>query len=278
MKKENFSDEEVKNADYELERLNESVIKNTLITSDHIYLDLALIKDLEIGTVMAMASQRDDAFCANVYKKIQDGLPAYNKRVYSDITGYIDLPFSREEINDYMYDPKNSDRIFLCSPSTAFIKEFGKNLVVNINHSFVADKRNIPIRVHINTHPLTLSAEFGKTLTGFIAMTFDVHATYFSQDPIAISYNRYQKFDEFYFYHFSQFSLHPKIHEKLGSFQMFDKYVYALASLGPVMGKLPSNPKYKEKYVTESFLKIESGFLAIFKQFKLIKPEMCAPV
>lgn len=270
--------EEIDLAEKKMQTINERLIKDELIDSDHIYLDLALIKDLEIGAVMAMASEKSEECARETYGIILEGMPKYKKRAYADIKGYIPkIPFTREEIDDYLDNPLKSDRIFACAPATSFIKELGKQILINANHSQVLEKSDVPIRIHVNTHPLTLSEEFGKSLMAFVAGTFHVECTYFSQDPIAIPYEQYQTYDEFYFYYFSQFSLHPKIHESLGSFDMVEKYVFALRSLGPRKTRLPPDPRKREKYLNESFMRIESGFIPIFKKFKLINPELCSP-
>ena len=161
--------------------LNSQIVENEFYTPDHYYLDLSLFKDFRYGAAVVLCMRRPRAEGAQLLARLQAGIPAYQLRSYEHLTPYIPgLPFTEADIDACLMDPEMSDQILMVSPVTTAIDTLSAHLIINANHSAVAENfKKIPvgegkyvrkfdhITFHINTYPLQLSKPAKEFLGAF---------------------------------------------------------------------------------------------------------------
>ena len=124
----------------ELDRLNQEMIVSDLITPDRLYVDLALIKDFNIGALLSFRDERKDTW-KTLYQSIITALPEYQIRKFDDLAHYFpEFGLSNQTLRARIYDPEWAGHILHNAPITPFINTLRSQILVNVNHSAVIGK------------------------------------------------------------------------------------------------------------------------------------------
>lgn len=182
-----------------LERVNNLLMHDMLITPDNIYIDIALLRDLNIGAALTLfGNYKEQRDIEDHYKLILENVEKYRDRQFEDFCHYIPgLHMTTDDIQNRLKDTEYSDRIFRHAPSTSFVDTFSAQLAVNINHSSVIGKTD-PIAVTINTYPLKLSDENQRIIAAAFTYLFDVTTKTVYADPAQQTSEFWLSFDEIY--------------------------------------------------------------------------------
>lgn len=214
-----------------IRQLSNDEITGSLITPDKIYLDVAMLKDLYIGTLLSflyipysdeLPKLRED----EGYQYLMSRLPEYRKRDFNDmLVCFPKYGITTEMVHERMYDPAHSDMIFACSPGSAFLRTLWSQLAINVNHSTVAGKRE-PIVLTVNTYPLKLNKENTDLLGAFIVAQFGVTVIPICISPETYPVDQFVKFDEYYIYHYKPFSDRKDIQQLFYKLLMLKKWLF----------------------------------------------------
>jgi hypothetical protein len=124
-------------------------------------------------------------------------------------------------------DPKRAHDIFISSPATGMVDLLYKHLMVNLNHSRVAEKRADSIVYLVNAYPLKLNLKVVEYITAFFNVTYGAECAVISQDPATISPNLWKMLDEIYTMHLDRLSRNPGFKEECEAFRFKDRKVFA---------------------------------------------------
>lgn len=220
----------------ELKRLNHEMIMSDLITPDRLYMDLCLVKDFNIGALQSFRYERKPTIPAEaysaLYQSILDGLPAYQSRTFDDIPYYFPkFELTADQIKDRLHDPKWSSHILHDSPLTPFHKTIQAQILVNINHSKVAGKKDA-VHLTINTYPIQLN----HVNTNIVGMYFadllkvEVYVVYW--DLTKITLKDMLPFDEIYTYYYNLLFSHEDISAAYTNLKFITKRLFTPKILG----------------------------------------------
>ena len=256
-----------------MRELNMGALKNDLITPNFLYLDLALMRDLQIGAMMSIAFETGETEARRIYSIIKKNQKEYNKRYFLDASYYFkESNYSYTNIMDRLNDSKYADSIFNFSPITKFINIISTHMAINVNHSAIADNSSTPIRMAINTFPLKLSDHVNKAYGLHIADLFGVETVVFCKNVAEYNYlEDLDNFDEFYLYHIYEFSHNKTIKEAFQDDNFSDKKIFAI----PICGNT-YDPKRTIKSLAEELVLIESHLNIFVEKFKFIPMVDCS--
>ena len=199
----------------ELARLNNEMITSDLITPDRLLVDLMLVKDYNIATLLSFSYEwkktRPEIDRAVLYDSLIKGLEAYQKREYDDIAGlFPKFGLTNEEIAVRRSDPNWSRYLIHTAPVTPFMDTLRGQIAVNVNHSAVIGKRD-PIEITINTYPLQLPLIDQHIIGLYFSRSLQVQAKVIYLDMTKLSLSDVITYDEIYTYHFSELFSHEEI-------------------------------------------------------------------
>jgi len=220
----------------ELKRFNAEMLISDLITPDQIYVDLALVKDFNIGALMTFRDERKDTSTPEehlaLYRSIIDKLPEYQIRKFNDIAHYFPaFKLSNAEIRTRIADPLWSSKILHSSPVTQFIVTLQAQIAVNINHSAVISKRD-PIQLIINTYPLQLNRMDRNIVGLYFSQLLKVVVTVDYIDFTKMTFDSVVKYDEIYTYYLNLLFDHEDIREGYTTLKFLRKRLFAPTIFG----------------------------------------------
>jgi hypothetical protein len=194
--------EEVKIDEKELARFNEEMIKSDLLVSDNFYIDITMVKDIYLGTLLTFVMEESTGMSAQEgFAYIKENLGEYRKRKFVDMAhSFPGLKVSQKMIQDRIDDTRYASTILKHSPITAFEKYLQEQLAINSNHSRVLGKRD-HINFTVNTYPLDLPHKDQMIISVYMATTFGVSVNLIYQKPQAILLQKFMRFDEIYAFH-----------------------------------------------------------------------------
>lgn len=258
----------------ELRQLNQSMIQSTLITPDHLYVDLRLIKDYNIGCLLSFLKERKaDLTPENyeaLYKQIIQSLPDYANRKHDDI---LDLfPFMKvttEQLQTRLSDEKYAAFIFHHAPITKFMTTLQAQLFVNVNHSAVVGKRNA-IEIVVNSYPLRLD-EAARVITGsYLSSILKVNIKMLYLDPKHWTFQDMHRYDEIYTYYLKELLDANDIRDAYSTLKFIGKRLFA-AKLFNAAPEVTADIATRER-ITKSHLDILTQFY--YLQAHLFSPEI----
>ena len=215
----------------ELKRLNQEMIMSDLITPDRLYMDLCLVKDFNIGVLQSFRYERKPNILAEeysaLYQSILDGIPAYQSRKFDDIPYYFPkFGLTHDQFQARLHDPQWSSHILHDSPLTPFHKTIQAQILVNINHSKVAGKKDA-IQLTINTYPLQLNHVNTNIVGIYFAdlLKVDVHVVYWDLKKITLK--DVLPFDEIYTYYYNLLFSHQDISNAYTNLKFVVKRLFA---------------------------------------------------
>lgn len=264
--------------------LNSQIVENEFYTPDHYYLDLSLFKDFRYGAAVVLCMQRPRQECEQLLTRLQAGIPAYQLRSYETLTQYIPgLPFTEDDIDACLMNPEMSDQILMVSPVTTAIDTLSAHLIINANHSAVAENfKKIPvgdgkyvrkfdhITFHINTYPLQLSKAAKEFLGAFFVSQYAVNTELLCIPPRTLPSQLFELCDEFMTRSLWDIVESPSIQEGCKPLVHLNKSIIAT----PVFPmdkkqKFPENVLGKERRIMKSYLDM-------FFSLKWLEPRMYA--
>jgi hypothetical protein len=218
----------------ELRRLNQEMIVADLITSDRLLVDLALVKDYNIGALLSMRDERP-AESGTLYGSLLEGLSAYQARKFDDIAHYFpQFGVTNAEIRARQSDPRWGGRVLHSSPITPFMKTLRGQIAVNVNHSTVIGKRD-PIDLTINTYPLHLGDRDRHIVGLFFAQELGVRVAVVRLDPADIKLSSIIGYDEIYTYHFRVLMDHEDVRAGYTALKFIRKRLFVPRLFGDVL-------------------------------------------
>lgn len=256
----------------QLKAFADEAIHGQTITPDRLYVDLRLLKDFGIGTVMALAARDGEEKAREVYRIVNKNLVQYGIRYFDDPSYYFaDAGYSFEDIDAAMKDPAMADLIYRMSPVTNVPSILVAHMVVNANHSAMLRKTG-SVRVILNTWPLVLSNNTLPLLGTYITELLDVDVEIICSDPQKIPRNKWLSFDEYYFYYLSEFTHNADVQKAFEDLLFLSKRGYAIPLYARKM-----NVIIDREFLIRELIKIETTFNALFDQFKVIPIQDCSP-
>jgi hypothetical protein len=257
----------------QLDNLAELEFKSELISSDKIYVDLSLFKDLYIGALLSFIHnpglyQLPLSNQQEAYLYIMTNLREYRKRIFNDTAYYFPkLNISNEMIEQRLRDHEYSSIILKLAPITDFIKVFKTQISVNVNNSSVMKKRTpngkiADIFVTINTYPLKLDKGLEMYTGVYFAEEFKVATRTVYLEPTKMHINHILTYDEFYIYHLNEFFKTPYVTASFKDIKFMQKYVFTPKFFGYI---------YKTNYDHSRDAKQSSAWMNMLCKFKYIE-------
>lgn len=211
----------------EVQRINQSLITDGLVTPDHYYLDLMLLKDIRVGMVIAAIYNRPEGERQSLYDELTKLLSVYQARSFDDDEGLVKHPCYKEG-KALLEDPATQARVFLVSPMTPLRETIDAHLVINANHSQLREKFE-KVRVskttyrknwdaitfHVNTYPFPAEGEVAKLAAAFIVDRYGVNVELIYHAPKEIPKKVFLECDEFFVYCNDAFLESPEVQEEL---------------------------------------------------------------
>lgn len=247
----------------ELEQLNQDMMLADLITPDRIYIDLALAKDFNIGTLLALRDERKTMLSveaySRLYQSILDGLPDYRDRKCDDIAHYFPaFGLTNKQIRERMNDPVWSSYILHNSPVTKFIQTMIEHTAINVNHSSVKCKKD-DVHLFINTYPLRLN-KIDESIVGlFFAELLKMRVTVQYLDVTKLRLQDVVGYDEIYTYYFKQMMDQEDIRNGYSTLKFIRKRLFVPKLFGETISATLI-PEQEERIVKSRF-----DILTIFK-------------
>lgn len=226
----NTSEQKLNIDENELKRFNEELINSNLITPDKIYVDLALLKDLNIGVILSILydrkpSMRPDEY-ETLYRRLIAALPEYTKRSYDDIEHLFPfLNITNAEFRARFTAPEYASFIFHNAPMTKFRHILTGQLMVNVNHSAVSGKRSA-IELTINTYPLQLSKSDEYLVGFFLAKTYSVNTCTQYINLKNLDASQVVKYDEIYTYYLPELLSSDSVRQAYSSMKCVMKRLF----------------------------------------------------
>lgn len=221
-------------------KLNESLIKDELITTDRYYVDLALLRDIRLGCLFSFLLDMPEAEAKVKYKQIIEKLPQYYRYEFSDITKVFDIGVSYDDYKARLHDPKYANLIYKGAPTTRFVDLLITHLKINVNHSHVAEKyserrvgkykkERVYDHIHlvINTYPLQLSKSNRDELAIFYSENLLTSTVVVCIDPLTLSEKTITGVEEFYVLDLRTLVEGPVVKKRLESYEFMDKKIFA---------------------------------------------------
>lgn len=223
----------------DVQKINAAMVEGELITSDHIYLDLRMFKDYNLGVINSFVVERDDAFGKRVHESLVKGMDAYQRRYFDTVCEHFPgLGITEEEFNTRFNDPKYANLIARLSPATDALNLLKVNLILNSNHSMVKGHyQKIPldkfkyarkfdaITLYINTYPLRLNKASCDVIGEFFTENFHVDVKILFSDPTRLFDVAVPRYEEFYFYRFDNVIENPIVMKRLEAFEFLKKKI-----------------------------------------------------
>ncbi len=262
-------------SDGTVQAIHTSVVEDTLITPDHIYIDLELAKDYRLGCVFSFLDERPPQDASHAYHVIKQNLYDYQLRKYHETHPYFfDLGITDAMIEERLKDPAYADQIFTRSPSTHFIESLKTQLSINVNHSQVKEKwtrvelskgryrrEYDDVTFYINTYPLQLSEAVRNLVGRFFTDNYNVNTVILCQDITRVSVSTVKAFDEMYVIHLGRVLDNKLINKALSDMQLKPKRIFA-----PMMFDRHRKTVNAKAYEAEvNFLKVYLDVLCTFE-------------
>lgn len=220
--------------------LNEKFLEGELICPDKIYLDLGLIKDINLGVLFAMIFSRPTA--QKDYTYITSNLKAYQIRTFDDPLKYFpELNISQEDFDAFLSNEANHKLIYTLAPFTVYHYVLRDNLKKNSRHALMKQKytdRPIPgkkdfvrdyndITFFVNTYPLKLTNFHKASLQKLLGDSLGIGVMILETSIETLPINAMLAIEEFNVYSLPKFLDNQGINKALGEEKFIGKYVYA---------------------------------------------------
>lgn len=225
-----------------VDKLNDKFMQAEFVTPDDIYIDLALLKDINLGVIFTMLMNHPDK--EKLFDHIKKNIPAYQLRFYDDpLLYFTELDITRDEFLEFKADPKNHEMIYTLAPFTLFhivllhnlkqnvvqsqiTQAFTKEIVHRTAYDTIYRKNYRAITYYINTYPLKLSEHSVKNLQTLIGDKFGVNVVMLNEPLVKMSYKFLLKLDEINAYKLDDLLSNKLFNRELAKFKFAGKYVY----------------------------------------------------
>jgi len=244
-----------------------------MVTPDHLYIDLALLKDLQIGAILALASRESEERFEAAYQAVSKGLKKYATRYFLDASHYFTKAgYTKAQIDEALADPTMSDDIYRMAPMTEFIKILFSHMLINANHSEVIGKSG-EVSLTVNTYPLKLGevyeAAVGVHLAELLGVKVVVWCKNLEKD---VTMSDLKDFDEYYLWYLYEFSRNPEIHKGLSDMAFASKRIFATPTCGYVF-----DPDRSKDSLIRELVQVEAAMGVVVDTYKHIPIFKCSP-
>lgn len=195
-----------------LNALNEEAIKSSLYTPDKLYIDLAFIRDLQLGSYLSKLTEFDREKANAVFAGVKDSMEQYVNRYIRNVTHILpDIGLNASSLERRIKDPHTATKVYRFAPTTMFIQTLSEYMSINANHSEVAEK-NRTVHVTINTWPLaTFDQSDEMVLAAYFVSRYNISVDFVRKDPKTLDANWLLTFDEIYSYYFGELTHNPSV-------------------------------------------------------------------
>ena len=250
-------------------KINSGIVEDQFYTPDHYYLDLSLVKDFKFAALLTLIAELPREEGVRVHGALMKGIKRYQLRSFDTITNFVHkCPFTEEQVEDRLHDPKFSGQILRLAPVTAFINTISAHLIINANHSAVSEnytkvpldeKRFIRkfrhITFHINLYPLVLDKPGRDYVALFFLDNYGVMVELLYIEPNTFPFDLFQKCDEFMVKSLWDFMESPDIQKKTECLVSIKKSVITPAIFPTKLRhKFPSNTHTRECRTLKAYL------------------------
>lgn len=265
--------------------INEKFMEGELQCPDKVYVDLGLLKDINLGILFAMIYKRPTA--QEDYLYIKENLKDYQIRTFDDPLYYFpELNITQEEFDNFFNDKRNHTLIYTLAPSTVFYYILKDNLRKNSQHAHMKHKyvdRPIPgkdgqfirdftdVTYFVNTHPLRLS-DFHKTkLQRLLADSLGIGVTVMDIPIETIPVDAILAMDELNLYKLTRFLDNKDINKALSDEKFIGKHIFApLLFTRDARHIVEEHEKEDPKHFYREKSKIEA-VMSIYSYFKWLE-------
>lgn len=263
-----------------LKRLNAVTMEAEFHAPDLIHLDLSLIKDIKLGTILAMCNTVPNT--EELFSYVNKNINKYRERIIDDpLLYFTELPFTKDDVAAYMADHSNHDTIFNVSPLTKFLDNtFINALISNIRDSKILNKKYYSktenrkvakdIVVHVNVHPIKgISALHIKAIAKYITERFAVSVMLINNDLTA-NINKLVQYDQYFIRDLSVWSSRDDFINAFTDFKMINKSMYAAKFVTDI-------PNIDTRKLEKGAALILNSYRTHMPRFNWISPDEISP-
>lgn len=212
-------------------------VDTEIYTADKIYMDINILRDINIGTLMCIALSDSAASGKEMYDLIKQNYTEYTSRTTDRVLRdlFSHRLNSLQTIRSITINKNKHNLVLQLSPATKFIDYiFAHNLAVNINH-YTANPRHIyidgkksvrHIKLSINTFPFHVTGTMHRSIGEFLARRFGLEVELICEDISNMCINLVDSFDEFYVYDISRFLSNVRIQNRMTEMRYLEKRIY----------------------------------------------------
>lgn len=289
-------------SDDEKKKLNDSYLENVLVTSDNYYIELGLLKDMNIGKLIYLmlntdkfSREENDYILAYFYEKSK----SYSQRVIDTVIPYLpEQSYTQEDFDAIdLTDVEVTSKIYLYAPITNFLKVLESNIRVNVNHSAVANHfkkeaigknrykiSSIDILLTINLYPYVFEEKVIKDIGVFITNKYKVNTTFVNKDPRDLSKDYLLTFDEYYTYYFTPLSQNKEFNDFLSLKHIKESEVHMIQNnkrkmFSAYLIPIENEDEYRKQIrIMPEFKKLMESVFDMAIPFKFIEPDQMRPL
>lgn len=240
----------------------DSFLTDQFVTPDSLYVDFRLLKDLDVGAAFSLG--REQGRLEEIWTLIKAHAEAYRSRTFLDPVHYLRLPFSRDELEARISDPRWAREVYRLSPMTNVPFYLLENLLVNANHSAATEKPG-DVTVHLNTWPMQMDADLGGALMAWLGEALKVNVSLFSRAIADIPISDWLAWDEYYLWNAKAFSENDSVMDAMNAFKFSKKRLFTVPCVGHVF-----DPGKSKEEIDREILFVRSAHELTFSIFRHI--------
>lgn len=218
--------------DQEIYDLSTTIVESDLRAPDALFCDLALIKDLNLGTYFYQLSTLPRDTANTEYMKIMSHLDIYRHRITRSWHHLIpDLVVPEDRLRKTLQDTATHHHLLMMSPATAFTEGFKNHLTIIRRDREIMMKDSHPL-LYINIWPLThLTTSVQHALSQALATEFSCEVCLVCKDPASITPPFLEDMQEWYLYHTKEYMENTPLREAFSKLKYLQTRVYAASLL-----------------------------------------------
>jgi hypothetical protein len=259
-----------------MEEVNYNEIKEKVQfkTPNRIYIDMSLLNDFYLGTILFKSFVLDNRD-QETYSIIIDNLDLYNTR-YLDNVEYIfpELNYQHKDILALLHNSEYHSHIFSLSPKTNIYLRLEERLL-DINNKTAIIKNQITPTLVFNTYPFELPDELQNSIKVYYSDSFQFNVEIINQYLLDIDKDFLLGHDEFYMYDFITFIKDTYYSELFTKEKLLSKTIHAPKRIENIdkIKDLKKEDIELDFIVTESYLKLAIQFYYLYDMKVLLMDE-----
>lgn len=244
--------------------INQQIMEDKLKTPDVIYIDLSIIKDLFLGTILSMIKTKEQ------YDIIMTNLKIYEGRYIDNIEHALPkLGITQEQYLEHRATISDF-KLFQISPITEFINVFS-NFVTGINNKRAVMQKISPIQLYINVYPLNMPRQALVEIANIFQNTFAMNTSILIKPITDYALEFIHKIDMFFMEDIKSFMENDIIKKEMVDKKFNDTLIYAPRRIGDlsVLTEIHKTEEnlMKDFIVTETYIR----FMCMFSYLPSLK-------